>query len=42
MKKLKSSKFIDTFIFQFLNPKGVMAGIIVVSLTFVLGENYFN
>ena len=35
-------KFIDTFLFQFLNPKGVIVGIIVVSTYVELGENYLN
>ena len=35
-------KFIETFIFQYLNPKGVTVAIIVVSTYVELGENYFN
>ena len=35
-------KFIETFLFQFLNPKGVIVGIIVVSTYAELGENYFS
>ena len=35
-------KFIETFFFQFLNPKGVIVGIIVVSTYVELGENYIN
>ena len=35
-------KFIETFIFQYLNPKGVMASIIIVSTYVELGENYIN
>jgi len=35
-------KFIETFLFQFLNPKGVIVGIIVVSTYIDTGENYFN
>ena len=35
-------KFIETFIFQYLNPKGVMVAIIVVSTYVELGENYLN
>ena len=35
-------KFIETFLFQYLNPKGVMVAIIVVSTYVELGENYFN
>jgi len=34
--------FLDTFIFQFLNPKGVMVAIVVVSTYVDLGENYIN
>tara|TARA_B100000674_G_scaffold472724_1_gene462857 strand:- start:1088 stop:1678 length:591 start_codon:yes stop_codon:yes gene_type:complete len=33
-------KFIETFIFQFLNPKGVLIGIIIVSTYVEHGENY--
>ena len=32
--------FFDTFIFQFLNPKGVLIGIIIVSTYVEYGENY--
>ena len=35
-------KFIETFFFQFLNPKGVIVGIIVVSTYIQLDENYIN
>ena len=35
-------RFIETFLFQYLNPKGVMVGIIVVSTYIELGENYLN
>ena len=35
-------KFIETFIFQFLNPKGVIASIIVVSTYIDPGENFIN
>ena len=35
-------KFIETFFFQFLNPKGVIVGIIVVSTHIQLDENYIN
>ena len=35
-------KFIETFIFQFLNPKGVIASIIVVSTYINPGENFIN
>ena len=40
-KKVNPVKFIDTFIFQFLNPKGVMAGITLIS-KFVLQDDYLN
>ena len=33
-------KFIETFIFQFLNPKGVLIGIIIVSTYVEHGDNY--
>ena len=33
-------KFIETFLFQFLNPKGVLIGIIIVSTYVEYGENY--
>ena len=35
-------KFIETFLFQYLNPKGVMVAIIVVSTYVELGENYIS
>ena len=34
--------FFDTFIFQFLNPKGVLIGIIIVSTYVEYGENYIS
>ncbi len=34
--------FLETFIFQFLNPKGVLIGIIIVSTYVEYGENYLN
>ena len=40
-KKINPVKFFDTFIFQFLNPKGVMAAIILIS-KFVIEEDYLN
>jgi len=40
-KKINPVKFIDTFIFQFLNPKGVMAAITLIS-KFVLEDDYLN
>tara|TARA_Y100000992_G_scaffold297741_1_gene261763 strand:- start:483 stop:1073 length:591 start_codon:yes stop_codon:yes gene_type:complete len=33
-------KFIETFIFQFLNPKGVLIGVIIVSTYVEYGSNY--
>ena len=39
--KVNPVKFIDTFVFQFLNPKGVMAGITLIS-KFVLENDYIN
>ena len=42
IKKENPVKFIETFIFQYLNPKGVMVAIIVVSTYVELGENYLN
>jgi len=33
-------KFLDTFIFQFINPKGVFAAITSISLFVELGESY--
>jgi len=36
----KPVKFLDTFIFQFINPKGVFAAITSISLFVELGENY--
>ena len=35
-------KFIETFLFQFLNPKGVIVGIIIVSTYIQLDVNYIN
>ena len=35
-------KFLETFIFQFLNPKGVIASVIVVSTYIDSGENLIN
>jgi threonine/homoserine/homoserine lactone efflux protein len=40
-KKVNPVTFIDTFIFQFLNPKGVMAGITLVS-KFIIEDDYIN
>ena len=39
-KKINPVKFIDTFLFQFINPKGVMAAITLIS-NFVREDNYF-
>ena len=40
-KKIKSPvKFYDTFIFQFVNPKGVFAAITAISLFVELGSDY--
>ena len=35
-------KFLDNFIFQFINPKGVMAGVTLSSNVVEQGENYLN
>ena len=35
-------KFLDKFLFQFVNPKGVMAAIILISNFVESGENYLN
>ena len=40
-KKENPVTFFDTFLFQFLNPKGVLIGIIIVSTYVEYGENYF-
>ena len=40
-KEINPVKFIDTFTFQFLNPKGVMAAITLIS-KFVLENDYLN
>ena len=41
-KKENPVKFIETFLFQYLNPKGDTVAIIVVSTYVELGENYIN
>ena len=41
-KKENPVKFIETFLFQYLNPKGVSVAIIVVSTYVELGANYIN
>ena len=40
-EKINPVKFIDTFIFQFLNPKGVMAAITLIS-NFIIENDYLN
>ena len=42
IKKENPVKFLETFLFQYLNPKGVTVAIIVVSTYVELGENYVN
>ena len=42
IKKENPVKFIETFLFQYLNPKGVSVAIIVVSTYVELGSNYIN
>ena len=42
IKKENPVKFIETFFFQYLNPKGVSVAIIVVSTYVELGVNYIN
>ena len=41
-KKKNPVTFFDTYFFQFLNPKGVLFGIIIVSTYLELGENYLS
>ena len=41
-KKENPVKFIETFLFQYLNPKGVTVAVIVVSTYLELGENYIS
>ena len=41
-KKDNPVKFIETFFFQFLNPKGVIVGIIIVSTYVEGGSNFMN
>ena len=41
-QKENPAKFIETFLVQYLNPKGVTVAIIVVSTYVELGENYLN
>jgi len=42
VNKKNPVKFVETFLFQYLNPKGVMVAIVVVSTYVDLGENYFS
>ena len=35
-------KFFETFLFQYLNPKGVSVAVIIVSTYIEAGENYIN
>ena len=41
-KNVNPVKFLETFIFQFLNTKGVLIGIIIVSTYVEHGENYLK
>ena len=41
-KKQNPVKFIETFFFQFLNPKGVIVAIIIVSTYVESGNNFIN
>ena len=41
-KKINPVKFIETFLFQFLNPKGVIVAIICVSTYVEKGSNFLN
>ena len=41
-EKLNPVKFIDTFMYQFLNPKGVIVAIISVSTYVEAGENFLS
>ncbi len=41
-KKENPVKFIETFFFQFLNPKGVIVGIIIVSTYVEAGNNFIK
>ena len=41
-KKENPVKFIETFFFQFLNPKGVIVGVIIVSTYVESGNNFIN
>ena len=42
IKKENPVKFIETFFFQFLNPKGVIVAIIIVSTYVESGSNFIN
>ena len=41
-ERVNPVKFIETFLFQYLNPKGVMVAIVVVSTYVDPGENYIS
>ena len=41
-KKQNPVKFIETFLFQFLNPKGVIVGVICISTYVESGKNFIN
>ena len=41
-KKENPVKFLETYLFQFLNPKGVIVGIIIVSTYVENGNNFLN
>ncbi len=41
-KELKPVNFIETFLFQFLNPKGVIVAVIAVSTYTESGKNFLN
>ena len=41
-KNLKPVNFIETFFYQFLNPKGVIVAVIAVSTYIESGDNYFR
>ena len=41
-KKLKPVTFIETFLYQFLNPKGVIVAVIAVSTYTESGINFIN
>ena len=41
-ESLEPVKFLETFLFQFLNPKGVIVAIIAVSTYIESGDNYLS